>query len=773
MATLRPLLPEVELGSARIHYLRYKPRTSCLVGYRLEVAGTAVDLYAKAYRPDAHDKLNKTKLRAGVPGPLGPGRLVLGDHALVLVVSPNDDELKALARLADVDTRRKLLRRLAHDRLELGTEEIRPLVYKPERRYVAKVMVADRPRAVLRVYAEPGYRAARPSAFAFRSTSCLRVAQPLGHHADTRTLLLEWLPGRSLADSIAEPHSNVGSLTGVGAALAELHAQNPAGLRPLTPGLQEILATIAPTIGFVCPRVADRAEDLARRLASSLDDQPASGQPVHGDFYASQVLLCDGAVGILDLDEAACGDSAADIGQFIAHLERDALRGTLDGARVGPLAEALLDGYRLQAPHLSPARVELYTAVGLFRLGPHPFRHREPDWPNHTEAILDRVAALLDSYARNRSGHHLGVSHPVAPERDRRVIDRFDAVADSELPLLRRALDPAVVSLHVERLFASRAIEGESRARAVPPCDSRSGLVEVREIRVVRHKPGRRCLVEYDLNVRGPTGRWEPLRLLGKMRSKGPDVGGYRLQEQLWCAGFGADGADGISVPEPVAVVPELGLWLQHKVSGIPATRALVEPAGAELAGRLAEAIHKLHRAGIPPGRRHTIADELRILQDRLAIVARLRPEWADRLERLLRACDRLGAALPESRLRGIHRDFYSDQVVVDGRRLYLVDFDLYCAGDPALDVGNFLGHLTEQALRIYGRPDALADREAALAARFLELDREATPHAVRAYTTLTLARHIYLSTLFPERRHLTETLLDLCEQRLAVHSAA
>jgi len=39
---------------------------------------------------------------------------------------------------------------------------------------------------------------------------------------------------------------------------------------------------------------------------------------------------------------------------------------------------------------------------------------------------------------------------------------------------------------------------------------------------------------------------------------------------------------------------------------------------------------------------------------------------------------------------------------------------------------------------------------------------------AVQTYATLTLARHIYLSTTFPERRAFTRALLELCEERLA-----
>jgi hypothetical protein len=38
----------------------------------------------------------------------------------------------------------------------------------------------------------------------------------------------------------------------------------------------------------------------------------------------------------------------------------------------------------------------------------------------------------------------------------------------------------------------------------------------------------------------------------------------------------------------------------------------------------------------------------------------------------------------------------------------------------------------------------------------------------VEAYATLTLVRHVQISTTFPDRRHTTAPLLELCERRLA-----
>jgi aminoglycoside phosphotransferase (APT) family kinase protein len=119
------------------------------------------------------------------------------------------------------------------------------------------------------------------------------------------------------------------------------------------------------------------------------------------------------------------------------------------------------------------------------------------------------------------------------------------------------------------------------------------------------------------------------------------------------------------------------------------------------------------------------------------------------------------------------HRDFYPDQVLVDGDRLCVIDFDLFCDGDPGLDVGNFSAHITEHSLRMFGDAAALAPLERALEEAYVTCAGEAVRERVRVYASLTLARHVHLSTLFAERRAFTEPLLALCEQRLGLAVAA
>jgi aminoglycoside phosphotransferase (APT) family kinase protein len=153
--------------------------------------------------------------------------------------------------------------------------------------------------------------------------------------------------------------------------------------------------------------------------------------------------------------------------------------------------------------------------------------------------------------------------------------------------------------------------------------------------------------------------------------------------------------------------------------------------------------------------------------------LTRERPGWTARLERLAEACARAAAGLEAGVSALIHRDFYPDQVMIAGDRLHLLDLDLCAVGDPALDVGNFVGHLVEQALRQHGDAGALDEPAAALVDRFAARAGRAAAAAVEVYATLTLARHAWLSTQLPDRQGTTPMLLDLCERRLGLATAS
>src|SRR5712691_11423600 len=90
LAALRSSLPEADLRAAEITSVKYRAGLKCLVGYQLDVAGSTVELYAKARRLDAHGRVPGPRRKLNPAGPLGPGQIVLEDRGIRISFFPND-----------------------------------------------------------------------------------------------------------------------------------------------------------------------------------------------------------------------------------------------------------------------------------------------------------------------------------------------------------------------------------------------------------------------------------------------------------------------------------------------------------------------------------------------------------------------------------------------------------------------------------------------------------------------------------------------------------
>ena len=405
VAALGSVLPKADGATAQITYIRYKPGTSCLVSFRLEEAGSAYDLHAKAYPLGAEDKLRKAHAASSDGGRAEADRLVWEDRGITVALFPHDRDLPALARMGNPETRRGLLRKLFPDRPGLWEGTPKTLRYKPERRYVAQVSDPGGAAVTVKIYTEAGYSAAQLATRTIASPRPLKLARLMGRSVRHRILAFQWIQGRPLREALAMTGYDPGVMERVGQALAVLHAQDPGGLPSLGRGTEaDYLWASARALGFVCPHLSDRAHRLAARLAADLAGESLAGRPTHGDFHPDQVLLCDRRVAILDLDEAIRGDPASDLGLFLAHLDRDTIEGLLPPGRVDPFRESLLQGYREVTSAPSPSRVDRYHAAGLLRRSLYPFRRHEAGWPDRTEAMLDRAECILRALPATRSG---------------------------------------------------------------------------------------------------------------------------------------------------------------------------------------------------------------------------------------------------------------------------------------------------------------------------------------------------------------------------------
>jgi aminoglycoside phosphotransferase (APT) family kinase protein len=120
-----------------------------------------------------------------------------------------------------------------------------------------------------------------------------------------------------------------------------------------------------------------------------------------------------------------------------------------------------------------------------------------------------------------------------------------------------------------------------------------------------------------------------------------------------------------------------------------------------------------LHTSGVGIGPPRTLDDELAGLQREIAVVRPFGHAFAERarawLEQIAALAGRSEPLLP----RLSHGDFKHEQLLVDGRRNALVDFDAICQAEPGLDLGKFLAHLRVEAGRIQQRaslPSRLGD---------------------------------------------------------------
>ena len=136
-----------------------------------------------------------------------------------------------------------------------------------------------------------------------------------------------------------------------------------------------------------------------------------------------------------------------------------------------------------------------------------------------------------------------------------------------------------------------------------------------------------------------------------------------------------------------------------------------------------------LHGLDAPAAGQRSAEGEIERLRAEITALAPVAPSLGGWLEDGLARAEAELAASARLAARPSHGDLKHNQILSDGRRWALVDFDTVCLAEPALDLGNFLAYLRLKATGA-GEP-CLASR---LAAEFLDV------YADAATTGTTLA---------------------------------
>ena len=718
-AAVAPLVPDADLSSASVHYVRYKPGRSCLTGLRLDSPRGELWLSLKALAENADDKWSKALTHRTAT--------VVADHRLVVRQLPDDAELRGPRWLLSGDGR-------GHARSRLGLPSEGPiavLAYKPERRLVLSVSDGTAPVAVVKCYEYAGFARAKAALEALRGAPEVAAVHATAWEDQRAAISTPWIEGAML-QIVSHP---LDAFDHVGRELAVLHDASIAAAPPNHPATErQDLERLTSEVAWLLPHGASEIHALTSRLAACGVADDGQVVPIHGDFYNKQVLVGARGIAFLDFDESRLGDPHVDLAQFAAHVERDIARGDIAPDRGVAVIAALLQGYRSRRA-IDARRFAWRLSEALLRLAPHPFRDRHPQWQELTLRLVARAREVLDGL-------------PDTPRhRPTPLGDSTALRSDAALAFAAQLLDHTIAS-------------GALRAHAGATVDA---TLRISRAEVWRHKPGRRCLLAFDVQREdgSPHETW-----LGKVRAKGTDVRGAAIHRSLWDAGTRC-------IPEPLGMVHAFRMTLQHMVPGIPCLEALHAGADPETLGSaIAASLFRLHTTAFTPGRSWTLDDEVATLTERLlALRARLSEQHVS-ITNVQRMLAELAAPLRQRAARGVlHRDFYHDQALVDdsGTQCTIVDLDLVAAGDPALDVGNFVGHLVELVWRAGVDPDRGLRLARGFAQAYGALAPTLAPDdAIARYACLTLGRLVEIAAHHDDRRAHIPVLLAALQERLA-----
>ena len=583
-----------------------------------------------------------------------------------------------------------------------GNDRLVILKHKPGRRLVARMDRDGRPFALLKAVPLREYDALLASA---RLAETRTGAPVLAGDPKRGITVQAWIEGRT-----ANPHSaGLQDFARIGRALAGLHRQGGEGVA-VRNGTPDHAFTNAP------PGRADHP--CTQALAALAGLLPALAPQCHAlAGWLGPALARAGG-------DAPChGDFSADqvilSGQGVRFIDWDrAAPGPAladPGSFLARLdADVELDGLPpARAARLGRAFLQGYgpapdiapwRAAALAALVCEPFRSRAPDWPGKAQALLRKAA------------DHAG---------------RWGALA--------RALDH------------TRIAPGISAALGTP--------LRLDPPEPLRDRPGRRALIAY--RGRTPDG---PFEVYGKLRAKGLDRRTPSLHRRLTKAGFDGE----VGVPEALGLLPEVGVWLQERVRGRLLTELLDAPdtVPVRAAGRALARLHGLDPGRIGDAPEWAMRDELAVMRDALDRAAAARPGLRPTLAALGAELVAKAEALPPGPRRGIHRDFYPDQVIVAPGKVWLLDLDLFSLGDPAIDIANFIAHLREYALRRDAAPPHA--HEDAFLSGYAQIAPLPDAGRLDVLARVSLARHVWIAQRVAGRGHVVEKVISLLARETA-----
>ena len=384
----------VRIDACSIVRVNYQVGRSLRAVFRIEVDAASYTVAARMFR--GTKSLDAYRQSIDGASPVGPlkGIDVDTDLGCVFWVVPNDRKIESLAAVLDpatavpgVDTGQEIRKRLVAYAPEKSATLVcegaddTPVAYAK----VTAAQQAARDHATyesLRASLDPGDRR-------------LRLPRPLGYSAAHRTLWLEAIHGKRMAESADD--DEVADLERFGGAVAAFH-----GLAvPHAPVLDRFSAARlrgdAAIIGTIRPELSDAVDHLAGRLIVTFA-ACADTACLHGDLHPKNGIVCGDRVALIDVEDVALGERAADVGSLIASLIYRRETGQLSREKCRLHMLAFFAGYETVRRLPAAAAIQWHTAAALLvERATRAVTRIRPLGLEHLPGLISTSEQLLDA----------------------------------------------------------------------------------------------------------------------------------------------------------------------------------------------------------------------------------------------------------------------------------------------------------------------------------------------------------------------------------------
>lgn len=378
----------------RVERVKYKPGKTCMISYRLLIGENRDSetieqaVYARIYEAGGSSwRFRRAAARAHLPARTGRAIAHLPQMEMILWFFPNDQKLPGLNLLpTPANPAVKLLKEIIALKMGVwwkvaGCRLVR-VNYYPEHRCTFR-LEADLQHektgeqqpftAYVKSFPAGEAQGAYRQMFQLwqspaRRSGELLIAEPLAYDPHLHTVWQQGLIGEALQNHSMEADDFLLLLDQTGKSLAALHRTTLSGARRVTiedtfQRLEKVRHLLRRT-PLALAGGLEKIIDHLRASAPDLTDHPLVC--LHGDLHLKNLLVLDGKIALIDLDNMAVGSPLHDLGSLLAMLVYRAVLHGIAPSQQRKMQRAVLAAYQAHTSWKIPhAQLRWFLAAGL------------------------------------------------------------------------------------------------------------------------------------------------------------------------------------------------------------------------------------------------------------------------------------------------------------------------------------------------------------------------------------------------------------------------